>query len=176
MVPDGGPLQRPVFRPLRPDARHRSPLGWAGRADGIGGCSWVDPEVKFAKPARLLKAGGWLALLDTEERYDDPLGSDLREMWAARSEHGDVRAGQRTPPAADLTGSAGWFGPPIERSHSQRGVLPAPTVLGVETTRATFLSWPEHTQQDFAGALRRHLQHCADVHLSQQTSLAMAAG
>jgi len=30
-------------------------------------------------------------------------------------------------------------------------------VLGVETTRATFLSWPEHTKQA--------LQHCADVHL-----------
>ena len=27
---------------------------------------WVDPEVKFAKSARLLKADGWLALLSTE--------------------------------------------------------------------------------------------------------------
>jgi ubiquinone/menaquinone biosynthesis C-methylase UbiE len=135
---------------------------------------WLDPEVKFAKAARLLKAGGWLALLDTEERYDDPLGSDLRGMWAARSEHGDVRAGPRTPPAADLTGAAGWFGPPAERSVSQRITLPAQTVIDVETTRATFLSWPEHTQQDFARDLRRHLQHRADVHLTQQTSLAMA--
>lgn len=32
----------------------------------------------------------------------------------------------------------------------------------------------EHTQQEFADELRRHLQHCADVHLTQQTSLAMA--
>ena len=135
---------------------------------------WLDPDVKFAKAARLLKAGGWLALLDTEERYDDPLGADLRDMWAARTGHGDVRAGQRRPPAADLTGAAGLFGPAIERSHSQRIVLWAETVIGVETTRATFLSWPEHTRQDFAGDLRRHLRHCADVHLTQQTSLAMA--
>ncbi len=135
---------------------------------------WVDPDVKFAKSARLLKPGGWLALLNTEERYDDPLGLGLRGMWAARSEHGDVWTGQRTPPAADLTGAAGWFGPPIERPHGQRIVLPAQTVIGVETTRATFLSWPERTQQDFAGELRRLLQHCADVHLTQQTSLAMA--
>jgi SAM-dependent methyltransferase len=135
---------------------------------------WLDPEVKFAKSARLLTAGGWLALLDTEERYDDPLGSDLRDMWAARTEHGEVRATPRTPPAADLTDAAGWFGPPAERSYSQRITLPAQTVIGVETTRATFLSWPEHTQQDFARGLRRHLRHGADVHLTQQTSLAMA--
>jgi len=135
---------------------------------------WIDPDVKFAKPARLLKAGGWLALLDTEERYDDPLGSDLHDMWAARSEHGDVQAGQRTPPAADLTGAAGLFGPPVHRSHSQRIVLPAQTVIGVETTRATFLSWPEPARQDFTRGLRRHLQHHADVYLTQQTSLAMA--
>jgi hypothetical protein len=75
---------------------------------------------------------------------------------------------------ADLTGAAGLFGPPIERSHGQRIVLPAETVIGVETTRTTFLSWPQHTQQDFAGDLRRHLQHCEEVHLTQQTSLAMA--
>jgi ubiquinone/menaquinone biosynthesis C-methylase UbiE len=135
---------------------------------------WVDPEVKFAKAARLLKPGGWLALLSTEERYDDPLGSDLRDMRAARSEPGDAWTAPATPSAADLTGSAGWFGPPVERSHGQRIVLPAATVIGVETTRAIFLSWPEHTQQDFADDLRRHLQHGADVHLTQQTWLAMA--
>jgi ubiquinone/menaquinone biosynthesis C-methylase UbiE len=58
---------------------------------------WIDPDVKFAKPAWLLKTGGWLALLDTEERYDDPFGSDLHDMWVARSDHGDVLARQRMP-------------------------------------------------------------------------------
>jgi ubiquinone/menaquinone biosynthesis C-methylase UbiE len=32
---------------------------------------WVDPEAMFCKPARLLRPGGWLALLETGERYDD---------------------------------------------------------------------------------------------------------
>ena len=95
-------------------------------------------------------------------------------MWAARSESGHLWPVPSTPPAADLTGAAVWFGPPIERSYAQRMVLPAETVIGVETTRATFLSWPEHIQQGFAGDLRRHLQLRADVHLTQQTSLAMA--
>jgi ubiquinone/menaquinone biosynthesis C-methylase UbiE len=134
---------------------------------------WLDPDVKFAKSARLLRAGGWLALLNTEERYDDPLGSDLRDMWLART-GGDAWALPPKPPAADLTGAVGSFGPPAERSYSEPIVLPAQTVIGVETTRATFLSWPPHTQQDFTSELRRRLQHCADVHLTQQTSLAMA--
>jgi SAM-dependent methyltransferase len=134
---------------------------------------WLDPDVKFVKAARLLRAGGWLALLNTEERYDDPLGSDLRDMSAART-GGDAWARPPRPPAADLTGAAGLFGPPLERSYSQPIVLPAQTVIGVETTRATFLSWPAPTQQDFAADLRRRLQHSADVHLTQQTSLAIA--
>ena len=33
---------------------------------------WIDPEVAFSKSARLLRPGGWLALLGTEEHYDDP--------------------------------------------------------------------------------------------------------
>ena len=135
---------------------------------------WLDPDVKFAKAARLLRAGGWLALLNTEERYDDPLGSDLRDMWVARSSDAGAWARPPRPPAADLTGAAGLFGPPVERSYSQRIVVPAQTVIGVETTRATFLSWPAPTQQDFANELRRRLQHSEDVHLTQETSLAMA--
>ncbi len=63
-------------------------------------------------------------------------------MWVARGEDGGVWARQRTRPAADLTGAAGLFGPPIERPHSQRIVLAAETVIGVETTQSTFLSSP----------------------------------
>jgi hypothetical protein len=84
-----------------------------------------------------------------------------------------ARALPPKPPATDLTGAGGLFGPPVERSYSEPIVLPVQTVIGVETTRATFLSWPAHVQQDFASGLRHRLQHPADVHLTQQTSLAM---
>src|SRR5262249_17231112 len=106
---------------------------------------WLDPDVKFAKAARLLKAGGWLALLNTEEQCDPPLGSDLRDRWLARVDGGEAGTVPVRPPAADLAGAEGRFGPPVERSDSQRIVLPAQTVIGVETTRATFLSWPART-------------------------------
>src|SRR5262249_61063075 len=43
----------------------------------ISGASfhWVDPEVRFAKSVRLLRPGGWLALLGVDERYDEPFGT-----------------------------------------------------------------------------------------------------
>ena len=131
---------------------------------------WIDPEVKFTKSAQLLKPGGWLALMATGERYDDPFGTALRDMWVARS--GAAWAEQPGP--ADLANAAGLFGSPVERSHSQRITLPAQTVIGVETTRATFLSWPGHVRQRFADDLRAHLGAQREVLLTQETSLVMA--
>jgi ubiquinone/menaquinone biosynthesis C-methylase UbiE len=46
---------------------------------------WIDPEVKYARSARLLRQGGWLAVIDGDESYHDPFGSALHEMWLARS-------------------------------------------------------------------------------------------
>ena len=34
---------------------------------------WVDPDIGLAKAAWLLRPGGWLALLTSEERYPEPL-------------------------------------------------------------------------------------------------------
>lgn len=135
---------------------------------------WIDPEVKFAQSARLLKAGGWLALIATGESYDDPLGAALEEMWTARCNDAGVWDANSKPTATDLSGATGLFGPPVEGSHCARIVLPTETVLGVETTRATFLSWPDHVRQGFIGDLRRYLQTYADVPLTQRTWLAMA--
>ncbi|MGD0245259.1 MAG: class I SAM-dependent methyltransferase [Streptosporangiaceae bacterium] len=48
---------------------------------------WIDPEVAFGKSARLLRRGGWLGLLGTEERYDHPVGTALDDLWIR---HGDT--------------------------------------------------------------------------------------
>jgi ubiquinone/menaquinone biosynthesis C-methylase UbiE len=134
---------------------------------------WVDPEVKFAKSARLLKPGGWLALLATGEEYDNPLATALREMWMARRDDPGPWVWHGTLPDLDLAGAADFFGPPVQRSHSQRVALPAEMVIGVEATRSTFLSWPEQIRQDFIAELRHRLGPGDDVPLTQQTSLAM---
>jgi ubiquinone/menaquinone biosynthesis C-methylase UbiE len=135
---------------------------------------WVDPEVMFRKPARLLRPGGWLALLETGERYDDPLHDALLGMWAARGD--DVRAQVRQPHFADTEAIAGTglFGTAIHKTHTQRIVRPAETVVGVENTRATSLSWPDDIRREFTEQLRQHLRSQTKVQLTQETSLTMA--
>jgi hypothetical protein len=62
----------------------------------------------------------------------------------------------------------------VHRTDSQRLVLSAETVVDVENTRATSLSWPEQARREFTTELRRHLSSQTEVHLTQETSLAMA--
>jgi ubiquinone/menaquinone biosynthesis C-methylase UbiE len=135
---------------------------------------WVDPEVKFRKTARLLRPGGWLALLETGERYDDPLGAALRGMWAART---GVASGRVQGPHAansEVVGSTGLFERPIRKTHTQRIVSSPETVVAVENTRATSLSWPADAREEFTAELRRQLQAETEVQLTQQTTLTMA--
>ena len=134
---------------------------------------WIDPEVRFVKVARLLRPGGWLALLSTGERYDDPLGSAVVEMWAARShDHGEW-VKQRKLSGVDLGAAADLFDAPIERDHDERLTVPAQAVVDVENTRATSLSWDEDVRRGFNRELRHHLRSLSEVHLTQRTRLTM---
>jgi ubiquinone/menaquinone biosynthesis C-methylase UbiE len=135
---------------------------------------WVDPEVKFDKTARLLRPGGWLALLATGERYDDPFGTALLEMWVNRSDDGGAWAKQRKLADTQIIASTGLFGQPLEKTHAERISLPAEVVIGVESTRATFLSWDPDARLDFTDQMRRHLHGLPSVDLTQQTTLTMA--
>jgi ubiquinone/menaquinone biosynthesis C-methylase UbiE len=135
---------------------------------------WVDPEVMFRKPARLLRPGGWLALLETGERYDDPFGAALRGMWAARG--GDGGALVRAPHFADteVIAGTGLFEALVHKTHARRIVRPVEAVVGVENTRATSLSWPDDIRREFTEELRQHLRSQTEVQLTQETSLTMA--
>jgi ubiquinone/menaquinone biosynthesis C-methylase UbiE len=135
---------------------------------------WVDPEVRFAKPARLLRPGGWLALLVTGERYDDPLGAALLGMWSARSDDGTVWVRRPHLSATDIVAGTAPFETPIHQTHTQRIARPAEAVVAVENTRATSLSWPDDMRRDFTAELRRHIGSATEVHLTQETSVTMA--
>jgi ubiquinone/menaquinone biosynthesis C-methylase UbiE len=134
---------------------------------------WIDPEVKFSKPARLLRPGGWLALLAIGERYDEPLDAALHGMWAARNE--DAAWSARKPPAdADAIIGSGLFDQPVERTHQCHTTVATNTVIGVENTRATALSWSDDVRQGFTAELRSHLGSLVEVPLTLHTSLTMA--
>lgn len=135
---------------------------------------WVDPEVKFEKTARVLRPGGWLALLATGERYDDPFGTALLEMWVARSDDGGAWAKQKKLADTQIITTTGLFGQPLETTHAERISLPVEVVVGLESTRATFLSWDPDDRREFTDQMRRHLSGRPNVDLTQQTTLTMA--
>jgi len=81
----------------------------------------------------------------TQERYPEPLGSRLRQLWM-RYSHQSGWPGQ--PAWRTALQDSGLFGATLEASHTRAPRLPAETVIGLERTRATFLS---HTEQNQAG-------------------------
>jgi ubiquinone/menaquinone biosynthesis C-methylase UbiE len=135
---------------------------------------WIDPEVRFSKAARLLRPGGWLALMGTEERYDDPLGAALLQLWITRSEDSGAWARQPRLTDADSINGSGLFEPAIVQTHQRRTTMRASAVVGIENTRATALSWPTEAREEFTAQLRELLAGWAEVQLTQRTSLTMA--
>jgi len=133
---------------------------------------WIDPEVAFSKSARLLRPGGWLALLGTEEQYDQPLGAALESLWVRHVDTGG--AWQRRPSDPEAVAATGLFGTPAWLTDSQRTVLPAADVIALESTRATFLSWPHDTQRRFTEDLGLLLDPQTAVHLTRRTAVTMA--
>lgn len=133
---------------------------------------WIDPEIAFSKSARLLRPGGWLALLGTEEHYDDPLGTALDVLWVT---HGDTGgAWERRLPDPEAVAATGLFGTPACLTDRQQIILPAGDVIALESTRATFLSWPHDIQRHFTRELRRVLESQPAVGLTRHTSVTMA--
>lgn len=133
---------------------------------------WVDPVTGLVRAARLLRPGGWLALLSTGERYAEPLRSQLRDLWTRYSRRAGEWADQ--PPWLAALRETALFGPVVEASHEAALRLPARTVCGVERTRATFLSYSPADQARFAAELDGLLQGTPQVDLVQHTVLAMA--
>ncbi|MBO0807671.1 MAG: class I SAM-dependent methyltransferase [Actinobacteria bacterium] len=135
---------------------------------------WVDPGVGLAKAARLLRPGGWLALLTTGERYPEPLQAMLRELWIRYSRQRGKWDGQ--PRWLTALRQTRLFGQTIEANpnHSRALRLPVETVIGVERTRATFLSYAEQDQADFTADLAALLAPGTQIDLIQETFLAMA--
>jgi len=134
---------------------------------------WIDPELKFSKSARLLSPGGWLAVLSLQHFYDEPLKTVLQKMWVARSDDGGTWLRRPGPTTAEIIGESGFFGTAVETSYSTRLSVSASSVVDLENTRATSLSWPDDERRAFAEKLRDHLP-AETVGLMQVETVTMA--
>jgi SAM-dependent methyltransferase len=116
---------------------------------------WLDPEVRFCKSARLLRPGGWLALLDTEEHYDDPFGAALLGMWAVRGDDGG--AWVTHPADSEVITGTGLFEEPLtDRHHQSR----SRTRTWTPCRRSTGCS---PSPGDRASARSRYWQGCSEA-------------
>lgn len=134
---------------------------------------WLDPELAWSKAARLLRPNGWLALLSTGEQYQAPLGDAPRRLWEKYSRQ-RIDWSFRTPPWLGVVWDMPWFGVGVERVLRQPLKLPRESVIGVECTRATYLSYGPADQAGFASELRAVLEETPRVSLLQETFLSMA--
>jgi ubiquinone/menaquinone biosynthesis C-methylase UbiE len=134
---------------------------------------WIDPQVGWTKVARLLRPNGWLALLSTGEQYDDPLGAGLRDLWTRRGSDGGGCTVRTRPVWAETIIESDLFGQVVEATNSYRLRLPTQVVLGVECTRATFLSYDENDRTAFMAELRALLGSDSEIDLRQETFLAI---
>lgn len=134
---------------------------------------WVDPSIGWIKTARLLRPGGWLALLSTGELYPEPLRTQLREQWIRYSPRTGWAAAYE-PPWVTALRDTELFGEPVELRHTGVLRLPVQAVIGVERTRASFLNLSEREQAQFTADLTALLEPGSHVDLVQDTLLSMA--
>ncbi len=78
-------------------------------------------------------------------------------MWVARSDDGGTWLSRPGPRIAEIIGESGYFGTAVETSYSTRLSVPASSVVDLENTRATSLSWPDDERRAFTEELRGHL-------------------
>jgi SAM-dependent methyltransferase len=151
---------------------------------------WVDPGIAWAKSARLLRSGGWLALMSTGEEYDAPVGQEVFElyvrnsigpaMWAKRKSEEDVARQERSLDICERWSGKpcpqpGLFGPVESMRHTARRTMSADEVVELELTRATTLAWEPLKREVFIRDLREILRSSgAGVELTQVSNLFMA--
>jgi hypothetical protein len=135
---------------------------------------WIDPEIAWKKSAALLRPQGWIAILATAERYDEPVGKAFREQWIRYSTEGGAWATTPKPTLADTIASTALFHDAVTSTHLERRSITPDTMVRLAQTRATTLSYDAATRDRFFADLRDLLDGLDEVPLTQETTLTMA--
>jgi ubiquinone/menaquinone biosynthesis C-methylase UbiE len=135
---------------------------------------WIDPDLAWSKSAELLQAEGWIAILATAERYDDPFGASFREQWIRYSSDGGAWSTAPEPSLVETIASTGLFHDAITSTHRSRRSITPDELVRLEATRATTLSYDPNTRARFFDDMRALLEGVRMVPLTQETTVTMA--
>ena len=135
---------------------------------------WIDPHVAWKKSSDLLRSGGWIAILSTSERYDDPFGSAFREQWIRYSSDGGAWATTPKLTLVEVIAASGLFHEATTSTHLARRSMSPERLVRLEATRATTLSYDAVTRERFFEDLRTLLDGLESVSLTQESTLTMA--
>lgn len=141
-----------------------------------GSFHWVDPEVFWAKSATLLRPDrlGWLAVMDSDTRWDEPVQSALRQLWLDHSENGTAWATEPRPTMQERFEATGLFGQVATASATTRRDGSSEQLVQLLQTTASFLTYTEQNRISFLRDLDELLDGHPTVGAQQVTLLTMA--
>jgi SAM-dependent methyltransferase len=134
---------------------------------------WVDPEVRWSKPAALLRQGGWLAIVDTINRYDADLQTALWKLWIDHSEDGGAWATEPSPTMEAQLRASSLFDEPVVDEHLRTVTVTSDEVLALARTSGAFLSYTPDRQRSFVAGLASAIK-TPSVQVVRGCSLLMA--
>jgi SAM-dependent methyltransferase len=132
---------------------------------------WIDPAVRYAKPAALLRDGGALAVVSTHHVLPpdgDPFFAEVQEDYeAVLPDDPNTRAGAPSPPDAisglnDELAASGFFRSIAARRYVWDVVYTADEYLAVLNTYSGHRALDEITRERLLGRIRRRIDSRAE--------------
>jgi SAM-dependent methyltransferase len=122
---------------------------------------WIDPEVRYAKPARILRPGGALAVVETHHALnDDPFWLDVQEDYDAVVPSPDNGPPPRAEEIGDLSAeieASGAFRNVAVRRHEWDVTYDADEYIAVLSTYSPNLDLDEETRERLFDRIHRRL-------------------
>lgn len=143
---------------------------------------WIAPELRYAKPARLLRPGGALAVVGGGHVLPDggdPFFADVQEDYDAVVPHPD----NRPPPAPDEVGGlvdeflgSGFFPDVDERRHLVAVRYAAEDYVALLGTFSDNLALPEDRRRELFDRIERRIRARPGRTVTKHSLLVLTAG
>jgi SAM-dependent methyltransferase len=131
---------------------------------GFTAFHWVDPQVRYEKPARLLRRGGTLAVIETKHvlpEGGDPFWVEVQDDYDAVAPSPENRPPPRPEEVADLRsefGESGAFGDVVVRRYVAEIGYSAEEYLAVLDTYSGHRTMEPEARECLYGRIRRRIE------------------